>query len=105
MKKIVIMFLVLAVAFAATPAFSQDRAGRGASATAMEKASDQAIFHRVSDWFATRGKTPEEARDIRVQRQAERTAVRAQKQAEKQKAAMQKQAEKLRQGMGAGSRR
>jgi len=84
---------VVALAAVVAPAFAAQGA-KGASATAMEKASDEAIFHRVGDWFATRGKTPEEAQAIRAARKAERTAKRAQKEAERQKKLMEKQLRK-----------
>jgi hypothetical protein len=102
MKKLIMVLLVAAMALTVSPAFSQQKDARGASATAMEKADDQAIFHRVSDWFATRGKSPEEAKAIRASRQAERGAQRAQKEAEKQKGAMQREAEKAQRGMKGG---
>lgn len=63
---------------------------RGASQTAQEQASDRAIFNRVTDWFATVGRSEEEKEQIleerksrRLERQAEREA--GQKQAEKKK--------------------
>ncbi len=99
MKKTIVMLLVMAVAFAATPAFAQRRDVRGASAIAVEKASDQAIFHRVSDWFATRGKSPEEAKAIRTQRQADRAAARVQRESAQQRRQMEREDAKAQQGM------
>jgi hypothetical protein len=93
MKRLVALMLVLAIAFSATPAFAAF-GEKGASATAVEKASDEAIFHRVTDWFATRGKSPEEAKAIIAERKAKRAADRAQKEALRaQKQAMKKQKE------------
>jgi len=81
-----------------TPAFAA-REQRGASTTAMEKASDEAVFHRIGDWFATRGKTEAEAKQIKAQRKAERAAKRAQKEAEKKKRELEKQAAKAKKEM------
>lgn len=86
MKKLLVILVVLAIAFSAVPSFAQ----KGASARAQEVASDEAIFHRVGDWFATRGKTPEEKQAILAERKAKRAAARAEKEARK----AQKQAEK-----------
>jgi len=92
MKRLVALLLVMAIAFSAAPAFAFGE--KGASTTAMEKASDEAVFHRVTDWFATRGKSPEEAKAIIAERKAKRAADRAQKEAAKaQKEAMKKQKE------------
>lgn len=102
MRKLVMVLFVAALALAVNPAFAQQKDVRGPSAAAMENASDQAIFHRVSDWFATRGKSPEEAKAIRASRQAERASGKAQKEAGKQKAAMQREAAKAQRGMKGG---
>lgn len=88
MKKLAVLILVATFVLGTVPTYAQ--ATKGASATAMEKASDESVFHRVGDWFATRGKTPTEAKAIIAQRKAERAAKRAQKQAEKAKKDMDK---------------
>jgi hypothetical protein len=74
-------------------------AQKGASQTAMEKASDEAIFHRVGDWFATRGKSPEEAKAIKAERKAQRAAKRAQKEADRAKKEAEKQAKRAQKEM------
>ncbi len=89
MKKFIVLLLVAAVALTAMPAFA---AQKGPSQTAMEKASDESAFHRAGDWFATRGKSPEEAKAIKAERKAQRTAKKAQKQVEKAKKEAEKQA-------------
>lgn len=89
MKKLLVILLALAIAFSATPSFAQ-RTVKGASAQAQAVASDEAVFHRVGDWFATRGKSPEERQAILAERKAKRAAARAEKEARK----AQKQAQK-----------
>jgi len=89
MKKIIAIILVLSFALG-VPAFAAQEGAKGASATAMEKASDEAVFHRVGDWFATRGKTAEEKKAIIAERKAVRAAQRAQKEVEKQKKNLEK---------------
>ena len=93
MKRIIALFLVVALAAVVAPAFAAQGA-KGASATAMEKASDEAIFHRVGDWFATRGKTPEEAQAIRAARKAERQKKLMEKQLRKSQKEMKGQVKK-----------
>ena len=66
MKKLISIILVLSFALA-MPVFAAEK---GASATAVQKASDEAIFYRVSDWFATRGKTGAERDAILAERKA-----------------------------------
>ena len=63
MKKTKIIAIAVLCIFVASIAFAQDRT-RGASARAQERASDQAIFHRVTDWFATVGKSDVEKQKI-----------------------------------------
>lgn len=92
MKRSVALMLVVTV-FAGV-LLSPCAFARGASDTAMEKASDKAVFHRVSDWFATRGKSPEEAKAIVAGRDAKRAAKRAEKEAARQKKIAAKEAEK-----------
>jgi len=90
MKRIVAVMLILCLVIACTPAFAARGSRRGASAQAYEHASDEAIFNRVGDWFATRGKSEEEKAKILTERKAKRAAKRAEKEAKK----TQKEAEK-----------
>jgi len=77
----VVCFLVTGV-----PAFAQDvPKPKGASAQAYEHASDEAVFNRVSDWFATVGKSDQEKQTILAERKAKRAAAKAEKEAEKAK--------------------
>jgi len=91
-KKAIIYGVVLSLFLVCLPAFSAEKGSIGASARAYEKASDEAIFHRVGDWFATRGKSEEESLAIIAERKAARAAKRAQKEAVKQKRKMKKEA-------------
>jgi hypothetical protein len=103
MRKVIAIVLVLAIALAAAPAYAAPKGVKGASASAYEHASDEAVFHRVGDWFATRGKTPEEKQTILTERKAKRTAKRAEKEAAKAKkeaASAQKKLEKEMKGAG-----
>ena len=94
MKKLVVITLVLSLIVISMPIFAAEGGKKGASARAFERASDEAIFHRVGDWFATRGKSEEEAKAIIAERKAKRVAIRAQKEAEKKKRKLEKEAAK-----------
>lgn len=83
MKKLILVCLALALIFTSAPAFCAKGGKKGASQMAMEKASDKAVFHRVSDWFATVGKSKEEKDKIIAERDAKRAQERARKEAEK----------------------
>ena len=96
MRKFITLLLVLAVALIAVPAFAGQK---GAAAKAYEKAGDEAVFHRIGDWFATRGKSPEEAKAIKAERRAERAARRAQKEAMRAKKRAERQARKAKREM------
>ncbi len=99
MKRIVVLLMVLSLLVAAVPSYAAKGGTRGASASAYEHASDEAIFHRVGDWFATRGKSDTEKKAIIAERKAERVAKKAQKKAEKEKKRLQKEAEKTKKKM------
>lgn len=80
MRKLMAIFVVTALIMGSAAAFAAQKGSKGASAKAYEHANDQAVFNRVSDWFATRGKSEAEKPDILQ----ERSAIRAQKRAEKE---------------------
>lgn len=89
MKKL--LTICFAVVFALSSSLAFAAPGRkGSSDKAMENASDEAVFNRVGDWFATIGKSGEEKEAIIAERKAERAAKKAQKEAKKK----QKMAEK-----------
>ena len=89
MRRIVASLIILTLLVGAMP---EAMAQRGANTRAIERASDEAIFHRVGDWFATRGKSKEEKKAIIAERKAKRRAARAKKAAEKRKKEMEKKA-------------
>ena len=60
MRRVLAFSLILALFVGAMPGFAARGGQKGASERAYEQASDQAVFHRVGDWFATRGKPEKE---------------------------------------------
>ena len=101
MRKIIVLFLVLAFLAGSMSLCFAQMGQKGASEKAYEHASEEAIFNRVGDWFATIGKSPEEKEAIIAERKAKRAAKRAekearkaQKEAEKEQKRLQKQMEK-----------
>lgn len=92
MKKLYAIVTALVLVFGVTaPLHAQIIKERGASTTAVEKASDEAVFNRVGDWFATVGKSDTEKEAILAERKAKRAAEKAQKELEKQKKLLEKQ--------------
>ena len=94
MKKVIAIIVVLSLVILSAPTFAAEGGRKGASARAYERASEKAMFHRVSDWFATRGKSEEEKEKILEEREAERARKRAEKKAEKAERKAEKKAEK-----------
>ena len=95
MKKLVALAAVfsLFIFFNSVPPSHAEE--RGASPKAFEHASDQSIFNRVNDWFATVGKSDDEKRMIRAERKAKRAAKRMEKEARKAGKKTEKKAEEL----------
>ena len=93
MKKIVALMVVLALALTVMPAYAAKGGTRGASQQAYDNASDKAVFNRVGDWFATRGKSPKERQAIIAERDAKRAAKKLEKQAQKEAKRLEKQSE------------
>jgi len=89
MKKLSALIVIL-VLILSPLAFSEKGEEKGACEAALKNASDEAIFNRASDWFATIGKSGEEKEAAL----AERKLARAKKRAEKEAAKAQKQAQK-----------
>jgi len=98
MKKAIILFIALSLMVLSMPSYAA-KDQRGASPRAYQQASDEAIFHRVGDWFAARGKTENEKKAIIAQRKAERIAKRAQKEAEKRKREAEREMKKAQKEM------
>lgn len=101
MRKILICVLAVILLISNMPVFAA-QGRKGASDRALERASDEAIFHRVGDWFATRGKSEEEKEAIIAERKAKRAQAKAEKIAAKQKKKMEKKAEKVQEEMDKG---
>ncbi len=97
MKKIVVLTIILSLVMVSMPVFAAEGGKKGASERAYERASPQAIFHRIEDWFATRGKSPEEKESILKERRAERAVKRAFKEAERVKKKAEKEVKKAKQ--------
>jgi len=104
MKKIAALFLVSVFLIGSMSLCFAQKGQKGASEKAYEHASEEAIFNRVGDWFATVGKSPEEKETIIAERKAKREAKRAekearkaQKEAEKEQKRLQKETEKQKQ--------
>jgi hypothetical protein len=94
MKKIAVLILCsLALTAVITPAHAV-KGRKGASDEAYEHASDQAIFNRVGDWFATLGKTEEEKEAIISERKSKREAARIKKETGKKQRELQRNQEK-----------
>lgn len=91
MKKVLVVTIILSLVMISMSVFAAEGGKKGASERAYERASPQAIFHRIEDWFATRGKSPEEKERILKERRAERAVKRAFKEARK----AQKEAERV----------
>jgi hypothetical protein len=81
MKKTAIAIGVVLLLMGTNAAFAARGGEKGASKEAYEHASEQSIFHRIGDWFATIGKSKEEKVRILEERRAERARRRAEKEA------------------------
>jgi hypothetical protein len=97
-RKTVILLAVLSVLFLNCPVFAA-KDSKGASAAAYEHAGEKSIFNRVSDWFATIGKSKEEKKRILTERQAEREAAKMKKEAEHLKKKSEKKGKKFNEKM------
>ncbi|MFC1704180.1 hypothetical protein ACFL1E_05300 [Candidatus Omnitrophota bacterium] len=112
MKKSICLVVLLALVATGSLVYAQEKDLKGASPKAYEHASDQAVFNRVSDWFATVGKSKEEKVRIRAERKAKRAAEKMKKKANraaeeldtqsKEKAKKLKKQEKKAKGLSGG---
>jgi len=101
MKKFTVIIALAAFAAGATPVFAQ----KGANEKALEHASDQAIFNRVGDWFATIGKNKEEKARIKAERRVKRAAKNAEKKAKQAKDELEDDAEEAKEKIEKGSKK
>src|SRR3989338_4372974 len=77
--RIVMGALLAGLISSSTPVLAGDGGQIGASASAYQHASDEAVFTRIGDWFATLGKTGLEKDSILRQRRTARVARRTQR--------------------------
>lgn len=77
--RIVMGTLLAGLISSSTPVLAADSGQSGASLSAYQHASDEAVFTRIGDWFATLGKSGFERDSILVQRRAARAARRTQR--------------------------
>jgi hypothetical protein len=81
MKKSLTLILIFIFTLGSVPSSYAGWGDKGPSQKAVENASDEAVFHRIGDWFATVGKNDTEKKQILAKRKAARAAARAQKKA------------------------
>jgi len=94
LRKLIIILIMFSLVVIPSVSFAAKGGEKGASGQAYENASDQAIFNRVGDWFATVGKSKEEKDKIKAERRAKREAERVRKEAEKQTEGIKQDIEK-----------
>ena len=99
MKRVIAIILVMSVMFGVSSVFAAQGGQKGASSKAYENVSDEAVFHRVGDWFATIGKSEEDKNVIIAERKAKRAAQRVEKEAQKQQKKIEKQMKKSQENM------
>ena len=95
MKKRFMIFLMLFCMWVVLPVYAGPEGVEGASPTAYEHASEESVFDRVSDWFATVGKPKEEQDRILAERRAERMAKKAEKEIKKASDEMQEAGQEI----------
>lgn len=93
MKRFIISFVAVLFVLTNLLVYAGEGGEKGASSKAYEHASENAVFNRVSDWFATLGKSKEEKAKMLEERKAERAAKRAEKEAKKLKKKAEEEAE------------
>lgn len=82
--RIVMWTLLAGLISSSTPVLAADGGQSGASVSAYQHASDEAVFTRIGDWFATLGKSGFERDSILVQRRTARVARRTRRAIEHQ---------------------
>ncbi|MBN2121221.1 MAG: hypothetical protein JW734_09250 [Candidatus Omnitrophica bacterium] len=95
MKKSIIILVLVSFALACNVGFAKEKTSKGASESAYEHASPQAVFNRISDWFSTVGKSEEEKEKILAERKAKRAAKRAEEEAKKAQKELEKKKKEL----------
>jgi len=93
-KLIALGIAVCLLALFSLPALAAGGGAKGTGRKAYEHASDNAMFNRVNDWFATRGKSEEEKEAIIRERKARRVEKRVEKEARKAKKKAEREAKR-----------
>ena len=96
MRKLAVVLVILSLLAGQSAAFAR----KGASEKAYEHASDEAVFNRIGDWFATIGKSDEEKKKIIAERKAKRAAKRTEKEAMKAQKEMEKKKKEMKSKFG-----
>ena len=96
MKKISLLLILclLALNMPAVQIFAAEGGKKGASEKALERASEDSVFNRMGDWFATIGKSDEEKAAIKAERREKRRIKREKKRAEKEAKRAEKETKK-----------
>jgi hypothetical protein len=94
---VIFCFLVVPVS-----TFAEKKGTKGASQKAIGNASDEAVFNRVGDWFATIGKSDQEKEKILVERKVIRAKKKAKKKAEKAAAKAEKKMKEAKESFSGG---
>ena len=93
-KNLTLILCTLALVILITPAYAA-KGRKGASDQAYKNASDDAMFNRTGDWFATIGKTDAEKEKIIAERREIRAQKRVQKEARKQERETEREQKRL----------
>ena len=93
-KTLTLILCTLALVILITPAYAA-KGRKGASDQAYKNASDDAMFNRTGDWFATIGKTDAEKEKIIAERRELRAQKRAQREARKQERETEREQKRL----------
>lgn len=99
MKKVLFSVIIFSFIFLAGVLLAQESqkvSRTGTAPQAHEHASDQAIFSRVADWFATVGKPEEERNQILLERRDAREQKRLEKQSQRKQREAQRQLQQQR---------
>ena len=91
---IVVAFLTMLLLVSVGPVIAAPSEQKSISPIAFEHANDEFIFYRISDWFATLGKSDQEKKIIIAERRMKRAAARALKQAKKIKKGLEAEVER-----------
>lgn len=92
MRKVIVLFTMI-VFLMPVQGFSAGEEGACVVSQVYGEKDNRSMGNKVGDWFATRGKAPEEQRKILKERKMERAVDRKRRKAEKEGREMRDQAE------------